>query len=232
MGKSVDVGPYVYCYSNPVIFHDPTGKKDKPFDKTKDRYPNPDPKTATPKIINGKINKNAYNCHSYAWEDSKGAPTDKRNERIVKYGVTKWDDNPDNNMGGYKQLKNSEPNKPGDRVIYYVDDNKNGQYDKVEPIGHSAIVHKVDKEGNTTLVRSKMGENGISINHPGAPGFYDTFKFKSTKRAYLKKNGNKNNVFILIFIFLIISYSVQNNKEYEKINGGRFHIMSLSILVL
>ena len=189
--KSVDVGPYVYCYSNPVIFHDPTGKKDKPFDKTKDRYPNPDPKTATPKIINGKINKNAYNCHSYAWEDSKGDPTDKRNERIVKYGVTKWDDNPDNNMGGYKQLKNSEPNKPGDRVIYYVDDNKNGQYDKGEPIGHSAIVHKVDKEGNTTLVRSKMGENGISINHPGAPGFYDTFKFKSTKRAYFRKNGNE-----------------------------------------
>lgn len=77
-----------------------------------------------------------------------------------------------------------------------------------------------------------MGENGISINHLGAPGFYDTFKFKSKRRAYFRKMVIKNNVFLLIFIFLIILCSVQNNKEYEKINGGRFHIMSLSILVL
>jgi len=36
----------------------------------------------------------------------------------------------------------------------------------------------------------------------------------------------KNNVFLLIFIFLIISCSVQNNKEYEKIE---YYIDSIDI---
>jgi len=186
--KSVDVGPYVYCYSNPVIFHDPTGKKDKPFDKTKDKYANPNPKTATPiNRTDPKKNKRVYNCHSYAWEKSKGDPSDPRNKYVVSIGATRWDNNPDNNMDNYEQLKNDEPNKPKDRVIYYVDSNHNGSYDKGEVISHSAIVHKVDKEGNTILVKSKMGQNGISVNHPRAPKFYDNENGQPTNRAYFRK---------------------------------------------
>jgi hypothetical protein len=44
-------------------------------------------------------------------------------------GVTKWDNNPDNNMDGYVQLDTEESNKSGDRVLYYTDANGNGKYD-------------------------------------------------------------------------------------------------------
>ena len=40
--------------------------------------------------------------------------------------------------------------------------------------------YSVDLKGNTTSVISKMGQEGISINHPRAPGFYDNYKGYST----------------------------------------------------
>lgn len=130
--------------------------------------------------------KDAYNCHSYAWENS-GDPKDYRNDALVRAGVTKRDNNPDGNMSGYKQIDKDEPNKHGDRIIYYSDQNNNGKYDKGENIDHSAIVKTVDNKGNTTTVIGKMGQNGISENHPTAPGYYSKDgQGNPTSRAYFR----------------------------------------------
>ena len=180
--------PYAYCSNNPVNRVDPTGMKDTTFVAGKDKPESQQPGTETPLFIykNGNwiLNPNAYNCHSFAWEDSQGDPTDSRN---VKAGLsgTKWDNNPDDNMGGYTQLDFNTPNQAGDRVIYYVDENGNGKYDKGESIVHSAIVQTVDKNGNTTTVIGKMGAGGISENHPNVPGYYDREVLRdATSRRY------------------------------------------------
>ncbi len=118
-----------------------------------------------------------------------GDPSDERNSLLVENGVTRWDNNPDNNMEGFEQLSPEEANKPGDRLLYYVDSDGNGQYDNGEEIVHSAVVFDVDEDGNTILVISKMGEGGISINHPCATGFYSRGNMGAkTSRAYFRSS--------------------------------------------
>ncbi|MBP8600443.1 MAG: RHS repeat-associated core domain-containing protein [Candidatus Saccharicenans sp.] len=182
---------YAFCHNNPVTYWDPDGSKDLPFNPAKDRAITRIAGTATPVIIGNSFNKKAYNCHSYASHNSKGDPTDPRNAELVAVGVRKWDQNPDDDIfsQGYRSLDPDAPNKPGDRVLYFVDSNGNGKYDKGEPIIHSAIVQEVDSQGNTTLVIGKMGEQEISINHPNAPGYYDKANDKTTPtlRNYFRK---------------------------------------------
>ena len=193
---SYSISPYVYCSGNPVNRIDPTGMKDTTFVTGQDKPISEQQGTATPLYTydsNGNPvalhpnAKDAYNCHSYAWENAQGDPTDPRNANLVQHGATKWDNNPDNNMEGYTQLDFNDPNQRGDRVIYYVDANGNGRYDPGEKIEHSAIVQKVDKSGNTTTVIGKMGQAGISANHPTAPDYYNTdIAGNSTSRAYFR----------------------------------------------
>jgi hypothetical protein len=168
--------------------------KDTTFVEGQDKPISQQEGTATPIINpNGTINTNAYNCHSYAWENSQGDPTDSRNANLVQKGVTKWDNNPDNNMGGYTQLGTNDPNQQGDRVIYYSDTNGNGKYDPGENIEHSAVVQTVDKNGNTTTVIGKMGQAGMSENHPTAPGYYGTdTNGNPTSRAYFRNSSSSS----------------------------------------
>lgn len=50
-------------------------------------------------------------------------------------------------------------------------------------------MRKVDKQGNTTLVEGKMGQQGLSKNHPRAPGYYETSSGGTpTSRAYFRKD--------------------------------------------
>ena len=181
---------YSFCRGNPVTFCDPEGGKDLPFNAARDCPITALPGTATP-LIEGKYaqNRKAYNCHSYAWHDSKGDPTDPRNEFPISQGARRWDNFPDDDISeqGYIPLDSDAPNKPGDRVIYYIDKNNNGRWDKTEDIVHSAIVADVDSEGNTTLVIGKMGDQAISFNHPNAPGYYDNSKGQATSRNYFRK---------------------------------------------
>jgi RHS repeat-associated protein len=149
---------------------------------------------ATPLVDkNGKPNTNAYNCHSYAWCNSLGDPKDPANQNLVKYGITKWDNDPTNNTGGYTPLQFNDPNQIGDRVIYYAWNNKSG---KVGPT-HSAVVMKVDQQGNTVLVESKWGEAPRYQHHPrdvpssyGAktPTFVAPNGKKYASRVYFRKN--------------------------------------------
>jgi len=126
------------------------------------------------------------------WEGTQGNPQNlKDNGFLVANGITKWDNNPTDVIIklGAQQPAPDAPNLREDRVIYYVDKNNNGQWDPGESIVHSAIVVQVDKEGNTTLVIGKMGEAGVSINHPDAPGYYHDDGSNShlpTKRAYFR----------------------------------------------
>lgn len=126
-------------------------------------------------------NKNAYNGHSYAWCNTKGDPDDPSNKNI-KDIFPLWDNDPTNNIKelNAKQLGSDEDNIVGDRVIYYDDENKNGQWDAGEHIYHSAIVYKVE-DGYTVEVDSKLGFEGISKNHPRAPGFFNNWS-----RAYFR----------------------------------------------
>ena len=193
-GKYPGVYPYAFCAGDPVNRIDEYGMRDTLFNAAVDQGITKIPNTETPIIIDGKPNIEAYNCHSFAWEESKGDVNDVRNKDLVDVGITKWDNNPDNNLKGFEQIDKNVPNQPGDRVIYYVDTNKNGVYDGGETIVHSAVVYSVDGNGYTKLVISKMGESWISINHPRAPLFYahsDGYVTgPKTSRAYFRHVGS------------------------------------------
>jgi RHS repeat-associated protein len=183
---------YAFCRNNPINYSDQNGRKDLPFNPAKDVAVDwaKVKSEQTPLLIDGLPNPRAFNCHSFAWHDSQGDPTDPGNAKLVKLGITKWNESPADDIfsQGYSRLDPDAPNKPGDRVIYYTDLNKNGKYDSGEPISHSAIVYAVDEQGNTILVQGKMGQLGISINHPNAPGYYEKDRSgKQTSREYFRK---------------------------------------------
>ena len=119
-----------------------------------------------------------YNCHSYAFHCSKGDPSDWRNLALNQ--PPRYDVSPDDDLEeqGYTELIADEPNKVGDRVLYGNDSNKNGTLEPGE-ITHSAIVRKVDAEGNTTEVIGKWGDGAIQVHHPAqeiAEDYYGTFR--------------------------------------------------------
>jgi RHS repeat-associated protein len=209
------ISPYVYCRNNPINRIDPTGMKDTTFVAGKDKPITEQQGTATPiRNPDGTINTNAYNCHSYAWENSQGDPSDPRNANLVQNGVTKWDNNPDNNMGGYTQLGTNDPNQKGDRVVYYTDANGNGKYDAGENIEHSAVVQSVDKNGNTTTVIGKMGQAGISENHPTAPNYYDKdINENPTSRAYFR-TASSSPISVPTIKFTPTPYVAPRNATY------------------
>ena len=62
-------------------------------------------------------NSTAYNCHSFAWEETYGDQLDPRNEYPVSLGAYRWDNNPDN-MAGFEQLDKNEPNKK--KIVYCI----------------------------------------------------------------------------------------------------------------
>jgi RHS repeat-associated protein len=207
--KNISWSPYTYVRNNPINYIDPTGLKDTTFNAETDKRVDVEEGTETPIVKydeDGRIVtdedgnpvldencKDAYNCHSYAWHDSKGDPTDPENKNLVDAGITKWDNNPSDDFDekGYSQIDFNENNVPGDRVIYYVDSNGDGQYNSGEQVEHSAIVTGVNDNGYTTEVRGKMGQSGMSTNHPNAPGYYSTARTSGgnvkTSRAYFRK---------------------------------------------
>ena len=158
-----------------------------------------------------------YNCHSYAWNNACGSKNSKQINYLglilsgdcVPWGINirnnyafilpRWNEDPTQDIieQNARQMLPTENNQVGDRVIYYYDKNQNGMYDVYEYIVHSAIVEEVDPLGYTTLVKAKCGDGPISINHPDAPNYYNTYKdlegvSHKTSRAYFRNPANKN----------------------------------------
>ncbi|WP_298144254.1 hypothetical protein [Flavobacterium sp.] len=143
----------------------------------------------TPLYINGLLNPLAFNCHSYAWHNSKGDPSDPGNV----YSPPFWDNDPYRDTGGYHMIPFSEANQVGDRLVYYAWDEK-----KQRPSAtHSAIVVEVNSKGEATLVASKWGRDGLFIHHPrDIPTIYGlpnpTYRAPNGKiyqsRIYFRKN--------------------------------------------
>ena len=107
----------------------------------------------------GGCSDSDVNCHSYTWHNSKGDPSDLRNALAPS---DKWDNNPDDDTGGWREMDFNEANMPGDRILYYL----YNPHTKKNEITHSATVISVDEEGNTLRVKSKFGSGQAKTHHP------------------------------------------------------------------
>ncbi len=129
----------------------------------------------------GSLNSEAYNCHSYAWHGGKGDPLDPANSDLVTAGVTKWDQDPFKDTGGYKMIPFSAKNQVGDRVVYYAWDAKAGRVSAT----HSAVVSEVNSSGQAVKLTSKFGQGPLATHHPrNIPSSYG-----STNPTYVAPNG-------------------------------------------
>jgi hypothetical protein len=177
----------------------------------------------------------AYNCHSFAWYNSQGDPNDAQTPPYAP----KWDEDPLNNTGDYRALSFNEKNQVGDRVMYFnVDDKGN-----VVPT-HSAIVTKVDKNGNTIEVESKWGQDGVYIHHPrdvpdgyNQPGANPTFEANGhvyESRVYFRKdilkamsNPNTNDIQLRFINKPVIDHTklvIPNAPPYQRYNIQTYFI--------
>ena len=171
----VPFSPYAYCRNNPLSRTDASGLGDEPVST----------KPIIDGILSGKgvpvtsvigmptrpgpvaiktgelPNREAYNCHSWAWSYGMGDPNDEANADIVG-DFPKWDNNPLNNAAeSAYEIPFDSPNRAGDRIIYFAE----GENGETVPT-HSAIVVAVDECGNTTMVSSKWGESYLLLHHP------------------------------------------------------------------
>ncbi|MFM9986066.1 MAG: RHS repeat-associated core domain-containing protein [Flavobacteriales bacterium] len=202
--------PYNFALNVPIVMIDPSGGKERPYVKGKSKPIQELPNTKTPAYNYDKQGEStgwhpncalAYNCHSYAWHNSGQDTYDPYGDNAEFSKAPLWDQNATDDIEEQNplQLRSDIRNKVGDRVIYYQDSNGDGEWSLDEPIAHSAIVDEVDSDGNTTVVRSKMGEEGISYNHPGAPGFYEKDGDKKLSRTYMRVSGNYQNLYGIRF---------------------------------
>ena len=198
---SPSLSPYNFAANCPIVLIDPDGEKEKPYEKGKSKPVQEVVSTRTVlkmnasyRTINCPENTSAYNCHSFAWHKSKGDTYDGVGNNDPN--IPKWDNDPTDDIKEQraKQLHKDFRNKVGDKVIYYQDVNEDGVWQDDEPIAHSALVKEIDKQGNTLTVEGKMGQAGMSTNHPGAPAYYETDYGESTgiklSRAYFRTDGN------------------------------------------
>jgi hypothetical protein len=132
----------------------------------------------TPIFKNGFFidNPDAYNCHSYAWHNGLGDPTQDINKLPPVNKYPKWDEDP---MDDAKEMADpltfSQTVQIGDRIIYFDNNGK--------PT-HSAIVTEVNELGLATRCTSKWGAGYLMDHHPrDVPDAYGT-----NRKYYRMKN--------------------------------------------
>jgi RHS repeat-associated protein len=174
--KYLPYSAYQYCRNNPLNLIDDSGLGDEPIRErpvatTAEGKAAAMILSATPvaRDVDGNPTgpPDAYNCHSLAWSDGAGDPTDPENEDLVAV-LPKWDNDPQNNAtDGWAQLSFDEPNQVGDRVIYFNEAvNSEGKLQGYVAPTHSAVVVGVDECGNANLVISKWGGGPGFLHHP------------------------------------------------------------------
>jgi len=159
-----DVNLYRYVGNGVIVYFDPDGLKDQPKlspEAPRRKHPGTETPPPNPSKLDNPKDNTSYNCHSHAWHGGAGDPTDPGNTGLPK----KWDNSPEDDMKGATKLAPNDPNKPGDKVVYGNDTNKDGKLTGTE-IQHSAKVTSVDKDGNTTRVEGKEGFSEITDHHP------------------------------------------------------------------
>jgi len=164
--------PYIYCRNNPISRTDASGLGDEPIASkpvtdgllihgSLPRSVILGPPTLGPLQDPQVPNPFAYNCHSFAWNDGFGDPSDDDNKDLVD-DYPRWDQDPMNNAAEQAdEISFDTPNEVGDRIIYFNE----GKRGKPEPT-HSAVVVAVDECGNATMVASKWGESFLLLHHP------------------------------------------------------------------
>jgi RHS repeat-associated protein len=220
--KFISHSPYTYVMNRPIIMIDPTGMaavynwetgkyedggKEVSFDQAMSSHGmNTDgSKQTSSKDGDEPISKNyqgkkeiapadkSYNCHSYAWSNSKGDPSDPANKGL-EYPT--WDNDPLNNTSDYRPLDFNEPNKIGDRIMYFSSDQNNNII-----ATHSGIVTNIDKNGNASEITSKWGQAPVFQHHPrDVPSIYSnpepTFKVDNKvyqSRVYFRNINSEPN---------------------------------------
>ncbi len=174
--KYLPYSPYIYCRNNPVSRIDDSGLGDEPIETEKvvtrlvvseDVWYNSHLLSEpTPRYVGGKVNGNAYNCHSYAWSNGRGDEKDSKNDAV---NFPLWDNDPTNNMEAATRLSFDEQNAFGDIVVYFGINTETGEVEAT----HSAVVTEVDASGKTTKVASTWGAAGVYEHHPrDVPGIY------------------------------------------------------------
>jgi RHS repeat-associated protein len=183
LGFLAGLNNYTYVKQNPWTYFDPEGLKElPPTSATPPRTAHAG--TETPTLVPATMtiggmgsftimvaNPNAYNCHSYAWDNAKGDSSNPKNSSAPSQ---LWDNDPLSKMAKAQNLKPSDPNKPGDVVVYehpYDHSKPLPAGTEIDPktgevIDHSAVVTQVDKNGNTVRVQGKEGSGPITDHHP------------------------------------------------------------------
>ena len=161
------------------------------FEKDRPKQPNDPGRKYVPPSEGGN-NDDTCNCHSFTWHDGEGDPTDIRN--IDPMIPVNWDNNPDDDLEGWREMPFDEPNMPGDRILY-INPEEINELNK-RGIAHSATVIKVDEEGYTERVISKFGTGEVFTHQPtdvpsqyGTKRIYLRLKKIDRKNARLKKRG-------------------------------------------
>ncbi len=129
-----------------------------------------------------------YNCHSHAWHGGRG--DSNGNDPMVPPGSgPRWDNSPIDDFPAHGPLNPKSPKdrpRPGDIVVYVFDKNHNGKVDNYKETTHSAVVTRIDANGNVVAVESKFGNLGLGEHHPNDPWVVErngrpTFIFRITK---------------------------------------------------
>ncbi len=118
-------------------------------------------------------NTECYNCHSKAWNNGQGDPTDVANEYLKRL-LPKWDNSAVNNTEapGVAMLLQNAKVQTGDRIVYYSSTDQNFS----NPL-HSGIVTAVNSQGQANQIMSKWGPGPLWKHHPrDVPSDYGTIR--------------------------------------------------------
>ncbi len=159
IGLEGGMNTYNYAIVSPIMYTDPEGLKDEPFNPETDMSI-PSEEIYQQSVVEG-IKDKSYNCVAQALCDRKA-----------------WINDPDQILRAcYVPLGENQSNMVGDVITYGIGDDI-----------HVATVEGVDEEGNATIIRSKLGQvRGEFLHHPRDPEIESGASYDVNNRKYYRK---------------------------------------------